>query len=53
MPLKGSKTATTLRRAFAAEAEQAVRLLFFARPADVGGRADAAGLLRRLGNSRR
>ena len=46
MQLKVSGTATALRRAFAAEAEQAVRLLYFARRADVEGRADAAALLR-------
>jgi rubrerythrin len=48
MQLKGSKTAASLRRAFTAEAEQAVRLLYFARRADVEGRADAAQLLRSL-----
>jgi rubrerythrin len=48
MQLKGSKTGASLRRAVSAEAEQAVRLLYFARRADVEGRADAAQLLRSL-----
>jgi rubrerythrin len=39
MRLKGSKTAASLRRAFTAEAEQALRLLYFARRADVEGPA--------------
>jgi rubrerythrin len=44
--LKGSTTAEVLRHAFTAEAEAAVRMLYFARRADVEGRADVAALLR-------
>lgn len=46
MQLKGSRTAAALRRAFTAEAEAAARMLYFARRADIEGRADAAALLR-------
>ena len=46
MDLKGSRTAKALRAAFQAEAEAAARYLFFARRADIEGRADAAALLR-------
>ena len=48
MPLSGSQTAAGLRRAFSAEAEAAARLLYFARRADVEGRADVAAVLRAL-----
>ena len=46
--LSGSQTAAGLRRAFTAEAEAAARLLYFARRADVEGRADVALVLRSL-----
>jgi rubrerythrin len=48
MQLKGSRTAGALRKAFTSEAETAVRMLYFARRADVEGRADAAALLRAI-----
>jgi len=46
--LKGSQTADGLRRAFTAEAESTVRLLYFARRADIEGRADIAASLRAI-----
>ena len=48
MPLSGSQTAAGLRRAFSAEAEAAARLLYFARRADIEGRADVAAVLRSI-----
>jgi rubrerythrin len=48
MPLSGSQTAAGLRRAFTAEAEAAARMLYFARRADVEGRADVAAVLRAI-----
>ena len=41
-------TATNLREAFAREAQSAMRSLYFARRADVEGRADVASLLRAI-----
>ena len=46
--LEGSGTATNLREAFAREAQAALRYLYFARRADIEGRADVAALLRTL-----
>jgi rubrerythrin len=46
VPLRGSPTAEALRRAFTSEAEATVRLLYFARRADVEGEAEVAALLR-------
>lgn len=46
MQLKGSPTAAGLRSAFTSEAEAAVRLLYFARRADIEGRADISSVLR-------
>ncbi len=48
MPLEGSDTAANVREAFAREAQAALRALYFARRADVEGRADVAALLRAL-----
>ena len=44
----GSPTAANLREAFAREAQAALRCLYFARRADVEGRADVAAFLRAL-----
>src|SRR5437660_3516915 len=46
--LEGSGTATNLREAFAREAQATLRYLYFARRADIEGRADVAALLRAL-----
>jgi rubrerythrin len=46
--LEGSDTAANVREAFAREAQSALRCLYFARRADVEGRADVATLFRSL-----
>jgi len=46
--MAGEDTTQHLREAFAREAQAAVRCLYFARRADVEGRADVAALLRSL-----
>jgi len=46
--LEGSITAANLREAFAREAQATLRYLYFARRADIEGRADIASLLRTL-----
>jgi len=46
--LEGSTTAANLREAFAREAQAALRYLYFARRADIEGRADVSALLRTL-----
>lgn len=48
MPAKKSDIATQLRDAFRSEAESVVRCLFYARRADVEGRADIAAVLRSI-----
>ena len=48
MPAKKFDMATQLREAFAREAESVVRCLFYARRADVEGRADIAAVLRSI-----
>jgi rubrerythrin len=47
-PRKKDDIATQLREAFAREAESVVRCLFYARRADVEGRADIAAVLRSI-----
>ena len=46
--LDGTPTAANVREAFAREAQSALRCLYFARRADVEGRADVAVFLRAL-----
>lgn len=46
--LDGTPTAANVREAFAREAQSALRCLYFARRADVEGRADVAAFLRSL-----
>ena len=46
--LDGTPTAANVREAFAREAQAALRCLYFARRADVEGRADVAAFLRAL-----
>ncbi len=48
MPGKKDDIGTQLREAFAREAESVVRCLFYARRADVEGRADIAAVLRSI-----
>jgi rubrerythrin len=48
VPAKKFDVAGQLREAFAAEAESVVRCLFYARRADVEGRADFAAVLRSI-----
>lgn len=48
MPAKKEDIAHRLREAFAREAESVVRCLFYARRADVEGRADIAAVLRSI-----
>ncbi len=48
MPAKKDDVGTQLREAFAREAESVVRCLFYARRADVEGRADIASVLRSI-----
>ena len=48
MSSEPTPTATNIREAFAREAQSAVRCLYFARRADVEGRADVAAFLRAL-----
>lgn len=48
MSIDGTPTAANVREAFAREAQAALRCLYFARRADVEGRADVAALLRAL-----
>jgi rubrerythrin len=48
VPAKKDDIATQLREAFAREAESVLRCLFFARRADVEGRADIAAVLRSI-----
>ena len=47
-PKKKDDIATQLREAFSREAESVVRCLFYARRADVEGRADIAAVLRSI-----
>jgi len=46
--IDGTPSAANLREAFAREAQAALRCLYFARRADVEGRADVAAFLRAL-----
>jgi rubrerythrin len=46
--IDGTPTAANVREAFAREAQAALRCLYFARRADVEGRADVAAFLRSL-----
>ena len=46
--IDGTPTAANVREAFAREAQAAIRCLYFARRADVEGRADVAAYLRSL-----
>ncbi|MBJ7608026.1 MAG: rubrerythrin [Candidatus Dormibacteraeota bacterium] len=48
MPAKGRDITSQLREAFAREAESVLRCLFYARRADVEGRADIAAALRSI-----
>jgi len=48
VPTKKDDIGTQLREAFALEAESVVRCLFYARRADVEGRADIAAVLRSI-----
>ncbi len=48
MPAKKYDISTQLREAFAREAESVVRCMFYARRADVEGRADIAAVLRSI-----
>ena len=48
MSLEGTPTGANVREAFAREAQSALRCLYFARRADVEGRADVAAFLRAL-----
>lgn len=48
MSIDGTPTAANVREAFAREAQAALRCLYFARRADVEGRADVAAFLRAL-----
>ena len=48
MPAKKDDIGTQLREAFALEAESVLRCLFYARRADVEGRADIAAVLRSI-----
>ncbi len=48
MPAKGENFGEQLREAFAREAESVLRCLFYARRADVEGRADIAAVLRSI-----
>jgi rubrerythrin len=45
---EGTPTAANLREAFAREAQATLRYLYFARRADIEGRADVASLMRAL-----
>lgn len=48
MSPKATNTTTNVREAFAREAQAVVRSLYFARRADIEGRAEAAALLRAI-----
>lgn len=48
MSIDGTPTAANVREAFARDAQSALRCLYFARRADVEGRADVAAFLRSL-----